>query len=38
MMNEPAEPQVAFRHSLPVKIRYNNVDHYGPVNNNAYFA
>ena len=38
MMNEQAEPQVAFRHSLPVQIRFNDVDRYGHVNNNAYFA
>ena len=37
MMNEQAEPQVAFRHSLPVQIRFNDVDRYGHVNNNAYF-
>ena len=38
MMNEQAEPQAVFRHSLPVQIRFNDVDRYGHVNNNAYFA
>lgn len=38
MMNEQVEPQVVFRHSLPVQIRFNDVDRYGHVNNNAYFA
>lgn len=27
-----------FRHSLPVQIRFNDVDRYGHVNNNSYFA
>lgn len=27
-----------FRHSLPIQIRFNDVDRYGHVNNNAYFA
>ncbi len=28
----------AFRHALPIQIRFNDVDRYGHVNNNAYFA
>ena len=28
----------AFFHRLPVQIRFNDVDRYGHVNNNAYFA
>lgn len=32
-MSEPA-----FHHRLPVQIRFNDVDRYGHVNNNAYFA
>ncbi len=27
-----------FRHTLPIQIRFNDVDRYGHVNNNAYFA
>ncbi len=27
-----------FRHRLPIQIRFNDVDRYGHVNNNAYFA
>lgn len=27
-----------FRHCLPIQIRFNDVDRYGHVNNNAYFA
>ncbi len=27
-----------FRHRLPIQIRFNDVDQYGHVNNNAYFA
>ena len=33
---EKQEP--AFRHRLPIQIRFNDVDRYGHVNNNAYFA
>ncbi len=29
---------VHFRHRLPIQIRFNDVDRYGHVNNNAYFA
>ena len=29
---------VVFRHRLPIQIRFNDVDRYGHVNNNAYFA
>lgn len=31
-------PAATFRHSLPIQIRFNDVDRYGHVNNNAYFA
>ena len=27
-----------FRHRLPIQLRFNDVDRYGHVNNNAYFA
>ena len=27
-----------FYHRLPIQIRFNDVDRYGHVNNNAYFA
>lgn len=27
-----------FRHSLPIQIRFSDVDRFGHVNNNAYFA
>lgn len=30
--------QPVFRHRLPIQIRFNDVDRYGHVNNNAYFA
>lgn len=30
--------QTVFHHRLPVQIRFNDVDHLGHVNNNAYFA
>lgn len=30
--------QAAYHHRLPVQIRFNDVDRYGHVNNNAYFA
>lgn len=33
-----AEENVQFYHRLPVQIRFNDVDRYGHVNNNAYFA
>ncbi len=29
---------VRFRHRVPIQIRFNDVDRYGHVNNNAYFA
>lgn len=32
--NEPTR----FHHRLPIQIRFNDVDRYGHVNNNAYFA
>ncbi len=34
--NQKNEP--TFHHSLPIQIRFNDVDRYGHVNNNAYFA
>lgn len=30
--------EAAFRHRVPIQIRFNDVDRYGHVNNNAYFA
>lgn len=36
-MNQPAQ-ELTFRHRLPIQIRFNDVDRYGHVNNNAYFA
>lgn len=36
-MDEPKETPV-YKHSMPVQIRFNDVDQYGHVNNNAYFA
>ena len=38
MINNNEEMAVRFHHSLPVQIRFNDVDSYGHVNNNAYFA
>lgn len=35
---EPRPQERAFRHRLPIQIRFNDVDRYGHVNNNAYFA
>lgn len=29
---------VHFRHSVPIQIRFNDVDRYGHVNNNSYFS
>lgn len=34
----PAAEEPIYHHSLPVQIRFNDVDRYGHVNNNAYFA
>lgn len=36
-MHAPTLPTV-FRHSLPIQIRFSDVDRFGHVNNNAYFA
>ena len=38
--HKPAEADSTrhFRHRLPIQIRFNDVDRYGHVNNNAYFA
>lgn len=33
-----AEELKHFRHRVPIQIRFNDVDRYGHVNNNAYFA
>ena len=33
-----AEEIVHFRHSVPIQIRFNDVDRYGHVNNNSYFS
>lgn len=33
-----AEQPETFRHRLPVQMRFNDVDRYGHVNNNAYFS
>lgn len=38
-MKETKENQVErYYHSLPIQIRFNDVDRYGHVNNNSYFA
>lgn len=38
-MNEsPQQPTPVFHRRLPIQIRFNDVDRYGHVNNNAYFA
>ena len=34
----PAEENLTFRHKMPIQIRFNDVDRYGHVNNNAYFS
>ena len=36
-MDAPAL-STSFRHSLPIQIRFSDVDRFGHVNNNAYFA
>ncbi len=36
--NNPETADIHFRHRLPIQIRFNDVDRYGHVNNNAYFA
>ncbi len=36
-MNIDQAPEV-YHHSIPVQIRFSDVDRYGHVNNNAYFA
>lgn len=46
MHNEEQKPaggedgarEPVYRHRLPIQIRFNDVDRYGHVNNNAYFA
>ena len=39
IMKETEENQVErYYHSLPIQIRFNDVDRYGHVNNNSYFA
>lgn len=37
-LNEEKQEEAVYRHRLPVQIRFNDVDQYGHVNNNAYFA
>lgn len=41
-MQNSTSPNIAtegkFRHRVPIQIRFNDVDRYGHVNNNAYFA
>jgi len=36
-MEQPQDTYV-YRHQLPIQIRFNDVDRYGHVNNNAYFS
>ena len=36
--NQPMETEAVYHHRLPIQIRFNDVDRYGHVNNNAYFA
>ena len=35
---QSAEEIKHFRHSVPIQIRFNDVDRYGHVNNNSYFS
>lgn len=35
---QQAEEIRHFRHSVPIQIRFNDVDRYGHVNNNSYFS
>ena len=42
-MNQSSSPSAStqeapYRHRVPIQIRFNDVDRYGHVNNNAYFA
>ena len=37
-MTEEQKNMEVFHHRLPIQIRFNDVDGYGHVNNNAYFA
>lgn len=37
-MEQPATPSTAFRHRMPIQIRFSDVDRNGHVNNNAYFS
>lgn len=37
-MQKAEQPQEVYHHQLPIQIRFNDVDRYGHVNNNAYFA
>lgn len=36
--NNDGGGEANFRHRVPIQIRFNDVDRYGHVNNNAYFA
>ena len=38
MTDNNSQPEAIFHHRLPIQIRFNDVDRYGHVNNNAYFA
>lgn len=37
-MKDTSESEEQYHHSLPIQIRFNDVDRYGHVNNNSYFA
>lgn len=37
-MNVNNDTEERYHHSLPIQIRFNDVDRYGHVNNNSYFA
>ena len=37
-MNNKNCENIRFHHKLPIQLRFNDVDRYGHVNNNAYFA
>ena len=32
------EENIKYHHQLPIQLRFNDVDRYGHVNNNAYFS
>lgn len=35
---EQEKEEYTYRHSMPIQLRFNDVDRYGHVNNNAYFS